>query len=101
MIKRALFISAFILLLILCAREIYLYSRSSSHDAEMRAKKVFEEECPRLVTDCRDFIGPKFDGKWQGMYKFRWEKKSGRGIFFVEISYLPFRSDRWYVPDGE
>lgn len=101
MSRRPLIIGVFLLVVIVPAREVYLFSQSSPNDAQIRATRAFREECQNIVVNCEEFTGPHFDGEWRGSYKFSWKNKSGRGMFLVEISYLPFRSERWYVPDGE
>ena len=100
MIGRPVIAVTLLFLVFLCGREMYLYANSSSKDAERRAATIFWEDCPGLSNHCPDFAGPYFDGEWQGIYKFRWTDRSGRGLFFVEISYLPFRSNSWYVPEN-
>lgn len=101
MIKRILFVGTFSAMAIFSGLELFIFYQRSPADAEVRAQKVFLDECPKLASNCREFTGPDYAGEWRGAYKFRWKNRAGPGLFFVEISYLPIRSDKWYLPDTE
>lgn len=93
---RIIVVIALVPIIAIFIREIYLYEHRSLKDAVSRAVTSFDEECSQMNIDCSKLKGPEYVGEWKDTYKFRWTNQHDNEVFFVEVSYLPVRSERWY-----